>query len=106
MSFLARLSVALVVSLSLLGSQVLGSSAQTGQAVTLVPAQVRTVAQSRCGPATLSTAATNCQGFDARQVRDLPDLFVVGFENDKDLEEKHVLQVVAVFDLAAARGVP
>src|SRR5437870_13055166 len=101
-----RLSVALLLSVALMGSEVLGSAAQTEPSVTLAPAQIHTVAQSRCGPPTLSTAGTNCQGFDARQVREQTDLFVVGYENDQELAEKHVLQVVAVFDLAPARGAP
>jgi hypothetical protein len=106
MSFLVRLSVALLVSVALIGSAVLESAAQPGPSVTLSPAQVRTVGQSRCGGPTLSTEGTNCQGFDARQIREQSDIFVVGYENNQDLGEKHVLQVVAVFDLAAARGAP
>ena len=106
MSFLAPLSAALLVSVTLIGSQVLETAAQSGPSVTLTPAQVRTVGQSRCGPPTLSTEGTNCQGFDARQVREQSDIFVVGYENNKDLAEKHVLQVVTVFDLAAARAAP
>jgi hypothetical protein len=106
MSFLSRVSAALMLSLLLLSSEILGASGQTGQSLTLVPSQVRTVAESRCGSARLATAGTNCLGFDGRQIRDQSDIFVVGFENDSDLAEKHVLQVVAVFDLAAVRGTP
>ena len=105
MSSFTRLSAALLMSAALLASEVLGSAAQSEPSVTLVPTQVRTVAVSRCGPPTLSTAGTNCQGFDAREDCEKSDIFVVGYENDKDLGEKHVLQVVAVFDLAPACGV-
>jgi hypothetical protein len=106
MSFLARLSAALLMGVALVGGEVLESAAQTEPPVTLAPTQIRTVGQSRCGPSTLSTAGTNCQGFDAREIREQSTIFVVGYENNQDLAEKHVLQVVAVFDLAAARGAP
>jgi hypothetical protein len=68
--------------------------------VTLTPTQARTIALSRCGGPALSTSDANCRGFDAREVRETPDMFVVGFENNAELSEKHVLQVVAVFDLS------
>ncbi|MFN0071529.1 MAG: hypothetical protein ACKVVP_08595 [Chloroflexota bacterium] len=97
----ARLSVSLGVAIALSGSGVSASTAQEMVATEVAPAQVRTVAQSRCGPPTRSTAGTNCQGFDGRQIREQSDIFVVGYENNAELSEKHVLQTVVVFDLSA-----
>ena len=69
------------------------------QMMGLVPTRVGTVSQSRCGSPELSTAGTQCLGFDAREARSQPDIFIVGFENNQDPQEKHVLQTVAEFDL-------
>ncbi len=79
---------------------------QPTETVELPLAQVRTVSQSRCGGADLSTPGTQCRGFDAREVREQPDLWVVGFENNAELGEKHVLQIVASFDLAPLHALP
>ena len=98
-------SLSLAVAMGLLASGgMTTASAQPG--LTLLPAKAHTVGQSRCGAATLSTASTNCQGFDARAIREQPDIFVVGYESDQDVSEKHVLQVVLVFDLGTARPDP
>jgi hypothetical protein len=70
------------------------------ESVTLMPTQARTIALSRCGGAALSTSEANCKGFDAREVRETPDIFVLGFENNAELSEKHVMQVVVSFDLS------
>jgi hypothetical protein len=75
-------------------------------ATTLAPARVATAAQSRCGPAQLSTPGIECRGWDGLDVRSLTDVFVVGFENNEEIGEKHVLQAVATFDLAPLREIP
>jgi hypothetical protein len=49
---------------------------------------------------------SNCVGFDGRDVRNLPDLWVVGFENNGERSQKHVLQTVAVFDLGPLQNAP
>ncbi len=72
----------------------------------LTPTRAATAAQSRCGPAQLSTPGIECRGWDGLDVRSLDDLFVVGFENNEDVGEKHVLQTVATFDLAPLKDIP
>ena len=67
--------------------------------------KVGTAGKSRCGGA-LATLGTNCLGFDGRDVRSLEGLWVVGFENNAETSEKHVLQTVVVVDLAPLRGRP
>ena len=67
--------------------------------------RVGTAGKSRCGQA-LATLGTNCLGFDGRDVRSLENLWVVGFENNAETGEKHVLQTVVVVDLAPLRGLP
>jgi hypothetical protein len=52
------------------------------------------------------TSGASCLGFDGRDVRTLSDLWVVGYENNRDVGEKHVLQTVAVFGLAPLRALP
>jgi len=74
-------------------------------ATSLAPTRVATAGQSRCGTA-LATLGTSCLGFDGRDVRALPDLWVVGYENNRDVGEKHVLQTVAAFNLAPLRNAP
>jgi hypothetical protein len=76
------------------------ASAQESTSTTLPPSQARTIALSRCGTNTLSTQDANCRGFDAREIRESTDTFVLGFENNKELGEKHVMQLVVVFDLS------
>ena len=75
-------------------------AADPAQAMTLTPTRVGTVSQSRCGGSGLATAGTNCLGFDAREARSQPDIFIVGYENSQEQQEKHVLQTVATFDLS------
>jgi len=87
------------VALSCLAA-VVPASAQETSTVALTPVKARTIALSRCGSNTLSTSAANCRGFDAREIRESGDIFVVGFENNQEIDEKHVLQLVAVFDLS------
>jgi hypothetical protein len=74
------------------------------QTVSLTPLRVGTASQSRCGPAAASGGG--CVSFDGRDVRSLSDLWVVGYENNRDLGAKHVLQTVAVFGLTPLRGLP
>ena len=78
-------------------------AAETAESLSLSPVRVGTVSQSNCGGPQLATAGTNCLGFDAREARSEPDIFIVGFENNLDPKEKHVLQAVSAFDLS---GVP
>src|SRR5690349_9885841 len=86
-------ALAMLAMLALGGSQPWGAAAtasadEAPQALSLSPARVATVSQDRCGAPTLSTAGTNCVAFDGREVRSQPDIFVVGFENDQDQNEK------------------
>ncbi|MGE3909737.1 MAG: hypothetical protein AB7K36_10310, partial [Chloroflexota bacterium] len=74
--------------------------ASAQESVSLAPAPAHTIALSRCGTASLSTAAADCRGFDARDIRDDTGTFVLGFENNQELGEKHVLQLILVFDLS------
>ena len=87
-----------VAILAILAFTSFGASAQ--ESVTLTPTQAKTIALSRCGGSGLSTSGTNCKGFDAREVRETPDIFVLGFENNAELSERHVLQVAVSFDLS------
>jgi hypothetical protein len=81
------------------------ASEQQVEVVSLAPPRVATAGQSRCG-ASLSPLGANCVSFDGRDVRSLPDLWVVGYENNGTLGNKHMLQTVAVFPLAQLRGLP
>jgi hypothetical protein len=99
MRFLALTGSLVAVALSALVAGTTVVAAQDS-AVTLAPAPARTIALSRCGSAALSTADANCLGFDAREIRESGDIFALGFENNQELGEKHVLQLILVFDLA------
>lgn len=102
----AALAMVAVVTMGVVqpfGSSGVARAADEAQATSLAPARVATVSQSRCGGPNLATAGTNCLGFDAREARSQPDIFIVGFENNQEQQEKHVLQAVAAFDLS---GVP
>ena len=102
----------LAAALSLAGAVLVSSGLATAapadavEATTLTPTRVATAAQSRCGPAQLSTPGVECRGWDGLDVRSLDDIFVVGFENNEELGEKHVLQTVATFNLAPLKEVP
>jgi len=78
---------------------------QGGETVALPIVKIGTTGQSRCGSA-VGAAGTNCLGFDGRDVRTLTDLFVVGYENNREVGEKHVLQTVVTVDLSPLRGIP
>ncbi|MCC7368690.1 MAG: hypothetical protein IT306_09715 [Chloroflexi bacterium] len=93
----ARGVLAAAVAVLSLGSLVV--SAQEPTSIALTPEPAKTIALHRCGGATLSTATTNCMGFTAGDILTDPSIFVVGFESNKDLAEKHVLQVAMQFDL-------
>jgi hypothetical protein len=97
-----------ILAATVLGGATVGYAAPASQRVvstSVAPTRVATAGQSRCGPA-LATLGTNCLGFDGRDVRALSDLWVVGFENNRDVGEKHVLQTVAAFNLAPLRNAP
>jgi hypothetical protein len=79
------------------------TTAQQAEPVVLGPDRAGTAHQHRCASAVLSTGGTECQGFAGREILSDPGLFVVGYENDKDVSEKHAYQAVVVFDLAALR---
>jgi hypothetical protein len=100
MHLVALVSRVAVVALAALVAAPLVALAQDSTPTVLAPAQARTIALSRCGSAGLSTAAADCRAFDAREIRESSDIFVVGFENNQELDEKHVLQLVVVFDLS------
>jgi hypothetical protein len=72
----------------------------------LTPTRAATAVQRRCGPARMSTPGIECRGWDGTDVTTLTDLFVVGFENNQELGEKHVLQAVATFDLSPLAALP
>jgi len=98
-----------ILAATVLGGATLTYAAPASQRVvstSLTPTRVATASQDRCGGPALSTPGTSCLGFDGRDVRSLPDLWVVGFENNRDVGEKHVLQTVATFNLAPLRNVP
>jgi hypothetical protein len=92
----------------LAGSGLAAAAAPAGQAetVALAPRRVATVAEDRCGPVKPSAPGVPCGGWAGLEVRSQPDLWVVGFENNQELGEKHVLQTVATFDLAPLRALP
>jgi hypothetical protein len=96
----------LIGTLVLIGSVLVSSGHASAAPVndmdpaTLTPTRAATVAESKCGPAKMSTPGIECQGWDGTDVRSLGDIFVVGFENNQELAEKVVLQTVATFDLA------
>jgi hypothetical protein len=96
----------LVGALALLAATLVSSAQATAapanqiDPATLTPTRVATAAESKCGPARMSTPGIECRGWDGTDVRSLGDLFVVGFENNQELSEKVVLQTVATFDLA------
>ena len=103
-----RLAAALFLTGAVLVSSGLAAAAPADEveATTLTPTRVATAAQSRCGPDQLSTPSIECRGWDGLDVRSLTDVFVVGFENNEELGEKHVLQTVATFDLAPLTAIP
>ena len=88
---IARGALAAVVGALALGS--ITASAQGPTSTTLMPEPAKTIALHRCGGATLSSATTNCMGFTAGDILTDPAIFVVGFESNTDVSEKHVLQV-------------
>jgi hypothetical protein len=106
MRFSALAGSVLVLAFGCLTAGVVTVMAQEASITDLAPAQAHTIALSRCGSAGLTTPGANCRGFDAREVRDKPDIFVVGFENNQEINEKHVLQVVTVFDLSQVAVAP
>src|SRR4051812_44603699 len=104
----ARPVLRAILAATVLGGAGLSYAAPVTQRVvstSLTPTRVGTASQDRCGTP-LSTPGISCRGFDGRDVRSLSDLWVVGFENNRDVGEKHVLQTVAAFDLAPLRSVP
>jgi hypothetical protein len=106
LTFRARSSMALLLSFALIGGASLTASAGTDSAFDVAPEPVRTIFLSRCNGPRLSTDGTNCNGFDGTEIRNNPDVFVVGFENNAEMAEKHVLQVVAVYDLSSINPEP
>jgi hypothetical protein len=100
MRFSALTGGLVALALGALTSGALVASAEESASTNLTPTQARTIALSRCGSNNLSTAGANCRGFDAREIREKNDLFVLGYENNAELSEKHVLQMVLVFDLS------
>lgn len=79
-------------------------ASQEVQTAVFGPAQIGTVSQTRCDQQVLSTPGVECRGFDGRDVRSLDDLWVVGFENNAEVKQKHVMQTVVMLDLAAVRA--
>jgi hypothetical protein len=92
-----------MVSVLIAGATQAGGAVAAAEPLSLTPSQVATVSQSRCGGPTLSTAGVNCQGFVGTNARSLSDIFIVGFENNQDLQEKYVFQAAATFDLSSLK---
>ncbi|HYU18277.1 MAG TPA: hypothetical protein VEQ11_06235 [Chloroflexota bacterium] len=98
---LAGAASALAIALTLAGPGVPASvAAKQVEMLDLLPTTVGTAHQHHCGTAVLSTPGTECQGFAGREILTDPGLFVVGYENNANVGEKHVYQAVAAFDLA------
>ena len=100
MRFSALASRVIVAVVGALATTFVVASAQDVTSTSLTPSQAHTIALSRCGTNRLSTQDADCRGFDAREIRESTDTFVLGFENNKELGEKHVMQLVVVFDLS------
>lgn len=103
MRFRALTRAVVAVALGFLVTGTLTVSAQDVQEPTssnLPPVRAMTIALHRCGPATLSTSDANCLGFTGKDILSDPSIFVVGFENNKELNEKHVFQILTEFDLS------
>jgi hypothetical protein len=103
MRFRAVARAVVAVALGFLVAGTLTVSAQEVQAPTnsnLTPVRAQTIALHRCGSAKLSTDAANCLGFTAKEILADPSIFVVGFENNNELNEKHVFQILTEFDLS------
>jgi hypothetical protein len=96
----------LVGAAALMGAVVIGSgqvaSATVSQVdpVSLTPTRAATVYEYKCPPV---SSGIECRPWDGLDVRSLTDLFVVGYENNQETSQKHVLQTAATFDLGPAR---
>ena len=99
----------LVGALALVGSVLIGAGPATAapssdlDPASLTPTRIVTVAESKCPPPTLSTQGIECRGWDGTDVRDLSDLWVVGYANIQEQGQKYVLQTVATFDLVGVK---
>jgi hypothetical protein len=106
----ARFTRRLAGVLTLAGAALVGSGPAVAapgavpDPASLAPTRVVTVAEGKCGPKILSTAGVECQGWDATQIRGDNTVFVVGFANNAEQDEKAVLQTVATFDLAPVKA--
>ena len=98
---LAGAGLALAVSLL---SAVAPAAAQQVETVVVSPTRAGTAHQHRCGGPAMATPGIECQGFAGREILSDPSLFVVGYENNQDVGEKHAYQAVVVFDLAPLRA--
>ncbi|MCC6176335.1 MAG: hypothetical protein IT305_13600 [Chloroflexi bacterium] len=100
-----RATVALTLGLCIQSGAAFASpQSSEAQSVALPTVRVATAGQSRCGTE-LSTLGASCRGFDGRDVRSLPDLWVVGYENNSETGEKHVMQTVLTVNLTPLRSV-
>jgi hypothetical protein len=103
MGFRALARAVVAVAVGVLATGALTASAQGDEepaSSNLTPVHTTTIALHRCGSAQLSTDDANCLGFTAKEILSDPSIFVVGFENNKELNEKHVFQVFTEFDLS------
>lgn len=96
----------LAAGLLALGGPAAPADAQETGSLQLEPLQVATAGQSACGPAGVSALGVACVGSEGREVLELPDLWLVGYQNDQERGEKHVRQTVFTFDLAPLRSLP
>jgi hypothetical protein len=100
-----RFSVVLGISLALF-SGMATLSVQDVAASDVQPAPARTVFLHRCGGPQMSTPGISCNGFAGTEILEDPSIFVVGFENNDTLAEKHIYQAVAVYDFSDEKPGP
>lgn len=110
-SLVARAARALIPALALaiglgVGLAPVSAAPAAQEAITLSPSRAGTAHQHRCASSGLSTPGIDCQGFAGREILADPTLFVVGYENNKEIGEKHAYQAVVVFDLSTLSAAP
>jgi hypothetical protein len=79
---------------------------RTAAASDVEPNPVRTIHASRCGGPAMSTPGITCTGFAGIEITEDSSIFVVGFENNDTVSEKHVYQAVAVYDFSGEKPGP
>src|SRR6185436_16694929 len=82
-------TAALVGAVAIGSGQTAAATVSQSDPAVLTPSRAATVAETKCGPAAPGIA---CKGWDGIDIRSEASLFVVGFENNEDSNQKHVLQ--------------